>query len=99
MNDATRIRLALQSEGRQLGLIDKQTRLAGFIDHPPERDVCQTALCVAAADVGMDAGEPELPDILPVVRLRPEVLTEEAPALVDRDGVPARLDRRVVRRE
>src|SRR3546814_12160075 len=53
-------------EFRQIAFGDPETGLFGFVDHPDEGDLGQSAflLGIAAADVRVDAGEPALLDIL-----------------------------------
>src|SRR3546814_2247030 len=49
-------------EFHQIAFGDPETGLFGFVDHPDEGDLGQSAflLGIAAADVRVDAGEPEL---------------------------------------
>src|ERR1700692_438192 len=76
--------------------------LGGLLDHPVEREFRKTAFFfrIAAADIGVHAGEPDLLDVLSdsrrvfvkrigdeVLRLLPPVEPERATALVDRHGV------------
>ena len=73
--------------------------LGGLLDHPVERKFRETAFFfrIAAADIGVHAGEPDLLDVLSdsrrvfvkrigdeVLRLLPPVEPERATALVDR---------------
>ena len=94
----------LQAEriGPQFG---KQPRLdqqrmrgrAGLIDHPGQGQVGQPhPQAIAAADIAMDPGEPELPDLARRrMRLVPEFGREDVAVLVDRQGMTAMGDLRV----
>ena len=47
---------------RDLIGVETQTRALGAVEHPDERNVGEVVDGIAAADVGMDAGEPNLAD-------------------------------------
>src|SRR3546814_9306195 len=99
-------------EFRQIAFGDPETGLFGFVDHPDEGDLGQSAflLGIAAADVRVDAGEPALLDILGLplfgsethwhkwLRLLPFGEAENAPAFVTRHGVAENPYRRIVTR-
>src|SRR3546814_6351092 len=61
-------------EFRQIAFGDPETGLFGFVDHPDEGDLGQSAflLGIAAADVRVDAGEPQLLDIMALPLFGPE---------------------------
>src|SRR4029077_9604205 len=80
-------------------LVDLQTGDLRSGENPDERLAPEGAvsLRVAAADVGVDAGGPELVDPLIGRRLVQPVLTKKPPALVHRDGVPRGVHARIAR--
>ena len=82
--------------------VDFQALSRGLVDQPGERKLRQTAFAfrIAAADVGVHAGEPDLLDVLrdlrrmgikrigdEVLRLSPAIEPEQTAALVDRHGM------------
>ena len=52
--------------GRRIAAIrlDFQAAALRFVEHPDQRNVGQRIVGIAAADVGMHAGEPDLADLL-----------------------------------
>ena len=86
-----------------LVLLEEAALLASFVEHPLERGLCQAALFfrIAAAYVGMSAGEPQLLETCMLVGgIRAEQIGLEAGAmLVDRNGVAHVVDGRIIRRK
>ena len=79
-----------------------QPGLLGLLHHPQQRDVAQALVRIAAADIGVHAGEPHLlkpsfldpllGDQLFLVQLVPEQRVEGVTLVVDREGVARALD-------
>src|SRR5204862_6820760 len=89
-----------------LRFVYREARHRCLVQHPFERDLCETALGfgITAADIAMYAGEPHLLQIfwtllsrLGIGRQSPQMVAEERAALVDGDGMAANLDCRIVR--
>src|SRR6266702_3872921 len=94
-------------------LIHPKAGYAYLLDHPQQRKFRKGALIfwIAAADIAVDAGEPDLTDILvdrarcvervgPIfLRIDPAIEPEHPAAFVDRDGLPQRLDAVIGARE
>ncbi len=74
-----------------------QIGASGFDQHPLQRHLGKLTglLRVTAADVGMNAGEPDLFNLLLIEGLAPEIRLKIATALVQRDGVPDSFNLRI----
>lgn len=109
-----RAALALHAPGELVdgGGVDLEPGFDRLLDHPQQRIFRQPRfdLGVAAADIGMDAGEPDLPNVLRLracgieaverkgLRLVPLFQAEHRAPLVDRDRLPEGLDARILQR-
>src|SRR2546425_2275291 len=70
---------------------------SGFSEHPFEGDLCKTTftLDVPASHIGMHARKPNLFDVLARKRFTPQILTEKAPPLIDRNGMSSDTEVRI----
>src|SRR5216683_2862602 len=109
MHAAVRIRLdeafsTVTYHRRSPLFVHQEVEGHGFVDHPLQRDLRQAALelWVTAAHVAMDAGKPDLLQVLWTSFLRrcrrpPKVGSEERAAFVYRYRMPPVRDERIVR--
>src|SRR5262245_382742 len=81
--------------------VDPQPGMLRLIENPLERDPPQAALLfrISPARVRVHAGKPALFEVLLGASLLKQILPEECPTLVERDGVSDGLDTRITHRK
>lgn len=86
--------------GPQLGghlVAQPQAQRPRLLHHPLQGAVRQAGLRIAAADIAVDAGKPELLDARAVLDAGPQRGREAEPAFVQGDGVAGVVDARIER--